>query len=317
MRAVIFLFVIATFVAPLSLMAKQNGATVRLCFQKDDNPFTVATQSKKIAIEKGFIPYKDGYTYMMNMRVYVDGVPHTYVKPYNESCVSLFRIPSGKHTISASFRAVTYTTLRVTSSYTKKFRNGLLYEPTLEVTQGSMAHIVLKQISNKIQVYESLTNNPIPHCETSCDIPTSIPIYFKARDNSQKIPCPTDYLLTVKSEKEKNLPCYSDKEIQAYLHTYVKKENILCKPDIEKAYFRIFGEGCLISLESDRNGLNYLPPMMKIIPASERKFHYFLTLNDAKKKYKFNEQKTGKKITPEMNQEIIFSEEKKTEKQDK
>lgn len=315
MRVIIFsLITLITLIAPLSLVAKKNTAVLRLCFQEDEKPFFIATQKKAEANEKGFIPYKDGITYMMKMRVYVDGTPHPYFKPYNESCISIFRVPAGKHVVTARFRTVNYTTLYILGNYSKKFRANLLYETVFQVTSTDIAHITIKQTSNKVQLYESITNSPIPNCEKSCDIPADIPIYFKERADNQKIPCPADYRLTVKSEKEKDLPCYSDKKIREVITEYVKKENIECKPDIEKAHFQLFGEGCLISFESNRDGLHYLPPTMQIIPATERKFHYFLTIDKKTKSYKFNEAKTGKKITPEVNQQIVFTEKRKSKK---
>jgi hypothetical protein len=209
-------------------VAKKNSAVLRLCFQKDEEPFFIATQKKSEANKKGFAPYKDGVTYMMKMRVYVDGVPHPYIKPYNESCISIFRIPSGKHNITARFRAVNYTTLFVLGNYSKKFRPNLLYETLFQVSVTNIAHITIKQTSNKTQLYESVTNNPVPDCDKSCDIPADIPIYFKERADNQKIPCPADYNLTVKSEKERTLPCYSDKKIQEIISEYVKGKNIEC-----------------------------------------------------------------------------------------
>ena len=248
------------------------------------------------------------------MRVYVDGVPHPYVKPYNESCLSVFRVPSGKHAVSARFQAVNYTTFYILGNYSKKFRANLLYETVFQIISTNIAHITIKQTSNKIQLYESITDSPVIDCEESCDIPADIPIYFKERADNEKIPCPANYSLTVKSERERELSCYSDKKIREVITEYVKKENILCKPNIERAHFQLFGEGCLISFESNRDGLHYLPPTMQIIPATERKFHYFLTIDKKKKPYKFNEAKTGKKITPEIDQQIIFTEKRKTEK---
>lgn len=311
MRTIIFVVTIATLLlTPFSIVAQKKSAVVHLCFKMDEKPFLVATQDKTIAHKRGLVAYKDGMTYMMKMRVFVDGVPHPYVKPFNENCVSLFRIPTGKHTITASFRAVSYTPLSILTGYTKKFRPKLLYETTLEVIKTSTTHLTIKQISNRIQVHESITNNPIPNCATGCDIPIAIPIYFKERSGSQQIPCPADYTLTVKSEKERTLPCYAEESIREVLSAHIKEHKITCKPYMEKAHFKLFGEGCLILFESNRDGLDYQPPEKQLIPLAERKYHYFLSTDGTKKKYKLNKEKSGENIIPGIDKKLIFTEEK-------
>ncbi len=308
MRVVFLLFLLVTMIVPDTLAAKRHTAVLRLCFKQNGQPFTVATQDEKVARKKKFPEFKGGIAYMMKMRVSVDGAPNHYFKPYNESCITIYRIPAGRHTVSVSFRAATYTTLRVIDSYSKKFKEDLLYTGTVHVTADNVAHVTIKQHSNRMLLYEALNNAPVENCETECDVPAGIPIYFRERNSDQKIPCPVDYTLIVANKKEKDLPCYSDKRIRRELAQFVKQERIMCKADVEKALFVLMGEGCLVSPESNRDGLHYEQPKIVLIPLEERQYHYELFVDDKLTPYKFSEEKQGDKIVPKADQHISLRE---------
>ena len=94
------------------------------------------------------------------------------------------------------------------------------------------------------------------------------------------------------------------------LEKYIKENNIACDPESEYAYFRVFGEGCIISFESDPQTGSVLPPQIVPIPPEQRNTRYYIGSSVKERRiYTFNKEKVGDAIVPEKGETLHFIEE--------
>ncbi len=307
-KIIVFLFI--GFFSTFQLYAKLNYAVVRLCLEKDGEPFQVSTDSRIEAKKKGFIRYKVSDKYYKKIKMYLDGATFTKFKPYKNNCYTLYKVPAGRHTISIDFQSVEYTTLVPQNTYSAKFKPDLLYNGKIELATGTVATVKINQSQNKITLYQALDNKPVENCEKECEVPVGIPIYFMKKSENEKVLCPVDYKLFVSHDYEKNFDCYKKESVLPILKKFVKERNIRCKVNVEYAFFNVFGDGCIINLEPDKFGLNPKMPTIKMIPLDQQKVKYFLKIGDKKPKlYKFDADRKGQRITPKEDEVIILNEE--------
>jgi len=176
---------------------------------------------------------------------------------------------------------------------------------------GPTAKVVINQSSNKIQLYQALDKEPVKNCEKECRIPIGIPIYFMKKAENEKVKCPIKYELIVGSKKERKLKCYSDENILRKLDIFVEEKSIQCKVNLEYAFFKVYGEGCITTLESSKDGISYKLPEIKMLPLEKQKFNYIWRINSEKKKpYKFTGDRKGPEKTPARSDLIEFFEER-------
>lgn len=179
------------------------------------------------------------------------------------------------------------------------------------VSEGPTAKVEIRQEKNKVTLYQSIDNEPVKGCETSCSIPTGIPVYFMTKSEKENVPCPVNFQLILPSETEKSKECYSLESIRNMLKGVVRKKNILCKVNVEYAFFKVYGDGCIVSLEADKNGLRERDPEIRLLPLEKQRIRYYLSINDQEKSiYSFAGDRKGKVVTPEEGDKITFIEER-------
>jgi len=282
-----------------SLYASKTSV-LKLCAVKDGEPFILHTDDSSKAEELGFKKFKEGELYIRNFRVLIDDVPSTYFKPFakSDNCITIFRIDSGKKTVAIDFKSVSYTTEQ-TDPVSVKFKPGLLHTSSINVSKGPTATVKISQSSDRISLYQALDNKEIKGCDSECEVPVGIPIYFMIKSYDEKVDCPVKFELITSSEKEKNLNCYNRTLINKMLTDFVEKNKIMCRINVEYAFFKVFGEGCIVSLESDEEGLTYKTPEIKLLPLEKQKFRYFWQINSEEKKpYSFSGDRKGLERTP-------------------
>jgi len=293
-----------------SLAAKSDYAVLKVCFEKDGAPFLISTKDKKSAEKEGFQQVKETDLWMRRMKVSIDYEQAFSFKAVSDSCIAVSRIPPGSHTIAVDFKSVSYTPYVTVGAVTRKFKADLLFEATLKVEEGPTVPVEIRQNETRVLLYETIENHPVPDCERSCRIPVDIPVYFMARSEDEKVECPVDFELTVATAREKNLACYDASRITDMLKTFVRENNIKCRAHLEYAFFRVFGEGCLVTMEPDPSGLRPKDPEIRLVPLEKQKLRYYLQIGNGEKKlYTFSSsEKKGETFVPQKDQPIILTE---------
>lgn len=292
------------------LMARNKYAVVRMCFEKDGKPFTVVKEEKPEGTLE-YVENKKHDKFILKMQITIDGEPTTAYRPQNESCLMLYKVPEGYHSIAVDLHNSQYTFYRIEDVYERRFKKALLYKTEMNVIEGSVADIEIEQTQNKVSLFQSLDNKSVENCEKSCSVPVGIPVYFKIKPEDEKVLCPVDYQMVFSNEKETSLSCYNRERITKMLREHVSENSIRCKVDVEYAYFTVFGDGCIVTLKSDEYGLNPEDPEIKLLPLEKQRVKYYVKVNDGEKElYKFTGDRTGQRITPEKGDKIIFTEER-------
>ncbi len=305
----IICFSIIVFLSVLPLHAKMTTAVLKLCFEKDGVPFLISTADKELAEKEGFQKHPQSDRYVRKMKLTVDYQPYFSFKPLNDNCLNVLKLTEGQHIVAADFKGASYTTLQATNNVTQKYKADLLYEGKIKVSDGPSAELQISQEQNKIQAFQTIDNQPIPNCEKDCLIPAEIPIYFMIKAEDEKIECPVQYELIHPDVRDKQLSCYNEALIREQLKQFVKTSNIKCKVNVEFAFFKVYGEGCLITLEPDASGLRAKDPEIRLLPLDKQKVKYFIKVGEAEKKtYQFAADRKGEIITPQSGETILFEE---------
>lgn len=291
-----------------SLFGKSTVGVLRLCFEKDAQAFMVSTKEKAIADKLGFVQFKDTDKFIRKMRLFINDEQSSAYKPFNDSCLSVF-VPEGKQKVTVDFKSASYTNLVTNGGVTQKYKAELLYDGKITVSEGPSATIEIEQEQNKVTVYQSIDNKPIDDCVKSCSIPSDVPVYFMVRSDDEKVECPVQFSLTLPYEYERNNNCYNQEDIKKLLKEFVKNNKIMCKVNIEYAFFRVYGDGCLISLEPDANGLREKDPDIRMLPLDKQKIRYYTSVNSEEKKlYPFPADRKGAAINPKDGDKIVLTE---------
>ena len=289
------------------------SAELLLCVMNHDEEFQIYTEDAEEAKKLGFTEQFAGNFYFRPFKLLIDGEPHTAFKPdahKKSNCLRAYDITPGKHSVSLDFKSVSYTALETVAPYTSVFKPKVLNSGKIYVAKGGTAKVSIQQSEKRVRLFQALTNKPVPDCEKSCEIPAGIPIYFVESEKDEKVLCQPEFKLVLENEREKSLSCYSRERILKVLNDYIHEENILCTPNVETAFFLVFGEGCIIFLAADQEGLGALPPQIRLVPLSERKIKYFIRINSQEKHiYSFGDNKKFAKI-PEKDELIELIEEK-------
>lgn len=307
----VILTVIIVFSANLS--AQKKTAVLKLCAFINSEPFSLFTENKEDGEKLGFKKYKDSNTFIRSFRVLVDNIPTSYFKPIEKStnCITVYRLEPGKKNISLEFRSSSYTNLETKTPYAGNFKPDILYTGNIDIVEGKTASVIINQLSNNISLFQALDNTPVENCTSKCSVPVGIPIYFMMKSQDEKVKCPVKFDLIVDSEKDKALSCYDPEKIEKLLANHVEKNNIMCRINVEFAYFKVFGEGCIVSIESDKEGLNFQTPEIKLLPLDKQKFKYFWKINsDERKPYTFSGDRKGTEKTPAADDVIEITEER-------
>lgn len=282
-----------------------------MCVLKDGKPFQLTTDDEFKAKDLGFKKHKDSSLYIRKFRVLIDGVPTPFYKPKGENCLTIYKISPGEHTVTFDLKSVSYTTLQSEKDYQKYFKADLLYKNTVKLVEGPTAKVEINQKSNKVSLYQSLDKAPVKNCDKECNVPIGIPVYFMKKAEDEKVKCPIRYELIVANQREKTLKCYNDEKIKRRLNILVEEKNIMCKVNLEYAFYKVYGEGCIITPEAGKDGINYKLPEIKMLPLEKQKFNYFWKINSEKRKpYKFTGDRKGPEKTPAEGDTIEFYEER-------
>ncbi len=294
-----------------SVTAQSKTSVLKACFIRDGKPFIISTESEEDAEKYGFNKHRDENRFVRRMRVLVNSEQTGFFKPLDDNCITIYRIPPGRQEISIDFRSASYTALEVEKPFKTNFRANYLHEGEFSVIKGPVAKVKIFQHSNNVSLYQALDNEPVENCEKECDVPIGIPVYFRLRSLDERVQCPVQYEMIVRSEKEKDLKCYDNARIMKMLREYVRENNVECRVNIEYAFFRVFGEGCLVMMESDREGLRANPPEIRLIPLEKQRFRYFWKINEGEKTpYNFTGDRKGQERTPSEGDIIEFFEER-------
>ncbi len=293
-----------------TLAAKSDYAVLKLCFEKDGAPFLVSTKDKKTAEKEGFQQVKETDLWMRRMKVLLDYNQIFSFKAAGDACIAVSRIPPGSHTVGVDFKAASYTPYVTVGAVTRKFKADLLFDAVMKVEEGPTVPVEIRQSEVRVLLYETIGNQPVPGCERSCRIPIDIPVYFMARSEDDKVECPIDFELVVANNREKDLGCYAPSRITELLKNFVKENSIKCRAHLEYAFFRVFGEGCLLTMEPDQNGLRPKDPEVRLVPLEKQKLRYYLQIGDGEKKiYTFSSSdKKGEVFDPQKDQPVVLIE---------
>lgn len=293
------------------LCGQEKTAVLKLCTTKNGSPFLLTTENKEIAEKLGFKKYKETDTFVRDFRILVDNVPNAFFKPLNENCITVYKIELGKKSVTLDFKSVSYTTVESKSPFRTTFNSDLLYNGTIEVIEGETATVKISQHSNNISLFQSLDNKEVPNCEKECNVPIGIPVYFMIKALDEKVKCPVQFELIVNDERDKKLDCYNSSAIHKMLTEHVEKNNIMCRINLEYAFFKVFGDGGIVSIEADKDGLNYELPEIRLFPLEKQKFKYFWKINSGEKKpYDFSGDRKGSEKTPAKGEVIEIIEER-------
>ena len=297
--------IFSTHAAPYSVL--------ELCAFSDGQEFQLSTKDSDEAEKSGFQQFKESEFFIRNFKLLIDGTEHVFYKPIEKkkNCIRVDKIPGGKHTVSLNLKAGTYTTLETAAPYITTFKVGLLHSGKINIVKGPVATVEIHQLGKKIVLFEAITDQQVPDCEYSCEVPTGVPLYFVEKPSEEKELCRPTFQLVVENERDKNLGCYDKKAIEEMLGKYIKENNIMCNPEVEIAFFRVFGEGCIVAPAVDPEGIGVLPPQIRIVPAGNKGSKYFVARYPKDKEpYHFNSEKKGTEFIPEKEEIIEFFEEK-------
>lgn len=310
LKSLIFLAFLMTFNG-FAFAAK--GAVLDLCAFYEGKEFQLSAANAAEAGRLGFVELPKSKGYVRKMKVLVDGEPHDFFKPLKKgpNCLRIERIPAGRHTVSLDFKSVEYTALEVASPHVAKFKDDLLYNGNIKVVKGDTAKIDIRKLDDTISLYQAVTNEPVADCADGCEIPAGVPVYFKGVVNTETRICPLKFRIVFENEAEKQLGCYNVEAIKNTLEKYLKDNNVACDPEAEYAYFRVFGEGCIISFESDPQTGGVLPPQIVPLPPEQRSIRYYVGSGIRERKiYTFSKEKVGGEIVPEKGETLQFVEER-------
>lgn len=305
------IFIVSLLILAMPLSAQQKTAVLKLCTTMNGAPFILSTDDEKAAVKLGFKKYKDTATFIRDFRILVDNEPNTYFKPMNENCITIYRIEPGKKSVTIDLKSLNYTILEAETSFTANFKSDLLYNATIEIVEGPTATVKISQYASNISLYQSLEHKEVPDCEKECSVPVGIPVYFMTKGTEEKVRCPVQFELIVNDARDSKLECYQGPAIKKMLEEHVTKNNIQCRINLEYAFFKVYGEGCIVTIEADRDGLNYEAPEIRLYPLEKQKFKYFWIINSEEKKpYNFSGDRKGPEKTPAENDIIEIIEER-------
>lgn len=292
------------------LFAKSDHAVLKLCFEKDGAPFLISTKERKLAEQERFQQVKESALWSRKMLVLLDRQKIFSFKPASDSCIVISKIPAGTHTLAVDFKGASYTTLIAKGEVTKKFKADLLFEAVMTVEDGPTAQVEIAQEQERISLYQTVDQGVVPDCKRRCAIPAEVPVYFMTRADDEKVECPVQFELIVPHEREKSLNCYDPARITADLLALVKENNIKCRTNLEYAFFRVYGEGCIVTLQPDKNGLRPSDPEIRLLPLEKQKVRYFLQINGGERKqYLFSSSdRKGEVIIPKSGDTISLIE---------
>lgn len=308
-----YLISLTFLMLPFFVLFAAPYATLELCVFSDGQEFQLSTKDSDEAEKLGFQKFKETETFIRSFKLLVDGVENNSFRPLDKkkNCVLADKIQPGKHTVSINLKSGAYTTLEPVAPYVTTFKASLLHSGKINVAKGAVATVEIHQLGNKISLYQAITDQQVPDCEYSCEVPTGVPLYFVEKPSEEKELCKPTFQLIVENERDKNLGCYDKKAILEMLEKQIKDNNIMCNPEIEIAFFRVFGEGCVVSPAADPEGIGILPPQIRIVQAGNNGSKYFVARYPKEKEpYQFNSEKKGTEIIPEKEEIIEFFEEK-------
>ena len=308
-----YLIFLAFLSAPFITAFAAPYAALELCAFSEGTDFILSTKDSDEAEKSGFQQYKETEIFIRNFRLLVDGRENNSFRPIDKkkNCIRADKIPAGKHTVSLDLKSGAYTMLETAAPYITTFKTGLLHSGKINIVKGSVATVEIHQLGTRIELYQAVTNEPVPNCEYSCEVPTGIPHYFVEKPLTEKVLCKPTFQLVLENERDKNLGCYDKKAIEAMLEKHVKDNNIMCEPEGEVAFFRVFGEGCVVTPAVDPEGIGVLPPQIRMIPVKKNDAQYFVARYPKEKEpYVLNGERKGTEIIPEKDEIIEFLEEK-------
>jgi len=308
-----YLISLVFLAAPIFTAFAAPYAALELCAFSDGQEFQLSTKNSDEAAQLGFQKFKETNTFIRPFKVLVDGRENNSFKPLEKkpNCIRINKIPAGKHTVSLNLKAGAYTTLETAAPFVVTFKEGLLFNGKINVAKGSVATVEIHQQKRRIELYQAVTGQPVPDCEYSCEVPTGVPLYFIEKPAEDKEPCKPAFQLIVENERDKNLGCYDKKAIETMLEKYIQENNILCYPEGEVAFFRVFGEGCVVSPAVDPEGIGILPPQIRTVPVQKNEAKYFIARYPKEKEpYILNDEKKGPEIILEKDEIVEFFEEK-------
>ena len=308
-----YLILLSFLLPPLFNLSAAQYSVLELCAFSDGQEFQLSTKDPEEAEKSGFQQFKETEFFIRGFKLLIDGTEHASYKPIGKkkNCIRVERIPGGKHTVSIDFKAVSYTTLEAAAPYVTTFKVGLLHSGKINVVKGPAATVEIHQLGKRIVLHEAVTDQQIPDCEYSCEVPTGIPVYFVEKPSEEKELCRPTFQLVLENERDKNLGCYDKKAIEDMLKQHIQENNIMCNPDIEVAFYRVFGEGCIVTPAVDPEGIGIFPPQIRTVPPTDNDSKYFIARYPKEKEpYTFNNEKKGTQIIPEKEEIIEFFEEK-------
>jgi len=308
-KVLIIIFFSVFILEPLS--AQQKTAVLKLCTNLNGAPFILSTQDETTASKLGFKKYKETTTFVRDFKIMVDNVPSAYFKPLNENCITIYKIEPGRRSVLIDLKSASYTSLEAKAPFTVNFKPDLLYAADMEIVEGPTATVRISQYASNIVLYQSLENKEVPDCEKECKVPVGIPVYFMTKGTDEKVKCPVQFELIVNDKNDSRLECYKKSSIMKMLADHVEKNSIMCRTNLEYAFFKVFGEGCIVTIKADKDGLSYEAPEIKLYPLEKQKFKYFWKINSGEKKpYNFSGDRKGPEKTPAENELIEIIEER-------
>jgi hypothetical protein len=288
-------------------------AALELCAFSDGQEFQLSTKNSDEAEQLGFQQFKETETFIRSFRLLIDGRENNFFKPIDKkkNCIRADKIPAGRHTVSLDLKSGTYTTLETVAPYVANFKEGLLFNGKINIAKGGVATVEIHQLGNRIALYQAINDQPVPNCEYSCEVPAGVPLYFVEKPSEEKVLCKPTFQLVVENERDKNLGCYNKKSIEDMLGKYIQENNVMCNPDVEVAFFRVFGEGCVVTPAVDPEGIGILPPQIRMVPVQKDERKYFVARYPKEKEaYALDNEKKGPKIILEKEEIMEFFEEK-------
>ncbi len=313
MRFAKYLILLAFLVLPICSVFAAPVSALELCAFSDGQEFQLSTTDSDEAEKLGFQQFNDSDIFLRNFRVLVDGTENSAVKPVEKknNCIRINKIPAGKHTVSLDLKHGSYTLLEAAAPYVTTFKANFLHNGKINLAKGAVATVEIHQLGRKIELYQAVTDQAVPNCEYSCEVPVGVPLYFvEKKDNVDKALCKPEFQLVLENERDKNLGCYDKVAIEKMLEKHIAENNIQCNPEIEIAFFRVFGEGCVVTPAADPEGIGVLPPQIRMVPLKKNSAKYFVARYPKEKvPYNFSGEK-GEEIVPEKEEIIEFFEEK-------
>ena len=214
-----YLIFLAFFALPIYSLFAAPFAALELCVFSDGQDFQLSTKDSDEAEKQGFQKFKETETFMRVFQILVDGAENNSFRPLDKkkNCVRSDKIQPGKHTVSINLKAGAYTTLEPVAPYVTTFKANLLHSGKINLAKGPVATVEIHQLGNKIALFQGITDQQVPDCEYSCEVPTGVPLYFVEKPSEEKELCRPTFQLVVENERDKNLGCYDKKAIEEML----------------------------------------------------------------------------------------------------